>query len=159
MPDITELLAGATPRELPVPVCLDGQAAAEAAELAEQLEHAAGWQPASLADAHPGTQLAADLEVARARVAAATITVRLRALGHRAFSELLAAHPAPAGSPSAQRYDPATFEPALIAACAVEPQLTAEQVALLLDSVNTGTAEQLIDAALRVNEEPSPIPF
>ncbi|PYC83454.1 hypothetical protein C7C46_08970 [Streptomyces tateyamensis] len=157
MPDITELLARATPRELTVPVCLDGQAAQDAADLQLQLEQAAGWQATSLGDVHPGAALAADLQVVRARVAAATVHVRLVAIGHTAYSALLACHPAPAGSN--ERYDAATFLPALVEACAAEPRLTAEQVVLLLESVNTGTAEQLFGAALLVNEEPSPIPF
>jgi hypothetical protein len=85
------------------------------------------------------------------------VEFRFRALGHRAYSNLLAAHPAPEGSK--EPYDAGTFLPAVLAACCAEPSLTPAQVDRLLDVVNDGTARILFATALAVNEEPSPLPF
>lgn len=157
MPDISELLAGASPREVTVKVCLVGDAAAEAEALEEQLGGLGEWQPTSLGEANPAFELQERVEAARQRVREAAVEFRFRALGHRAYSNLLAAHPAPEGSK--EPYDAGTFLPAVLAACCIEPSLTPAQVDRLLDVVNDGTARTLFAAALAVNEEPSPVPF
>lgn len=157
MPDISELLAGASPRETTVQVCLAGDAGAELEALEEELGQLGEWHPTSLGEANPAVELQAQLEAARQRVRESAVTFRFRALGHRAYSNLLAAHPAPEGSK--EPYDAGTFFPAVLAACCVEPSLTAAQVDRLLDVVNDGTARTLFAAALAVNEEPSPVPF
>jgi hypothetical protein len=157
MPDIEQLLAGAEPREESVRVCLDGPAATELADLRDELAGLDDWQPTSLADTDPRTGLRARIEALREAAVAASVEFRFRALGHRAFSALVAAHPPAPGSSGL--YDEATFLPALLAACCVSPTLSPGQVDLLLDRVSYGTAQQLFDTALAVNEEPSPVPF
>jgi hypothetical protein len=157
MPDISELLAGASPREVTVPVCLAGDAGAELEALEAELGQLGEWQPTSLAEANPAFELQERIAAARERVRETAVEFRFRALGHRAYSNLLAAHPAP--KDSKEPYDAGTFLPAVLAACCVEPSLTPAQVDRLLDVVNDGTARTLFAAALAVNEEPSPIPF
>ncbi|MFJ2579967.1 hypothetical protein [Kitasatospora aureofaciens] len=157
MPDIGALLDGATPRELAVTVCLDGTAAARLAELHDQRAQATDWQPASLADVDPVAALDEEIAQARAAVAEACVEFRFRAIPYTQFTALLAAHPPAAGRPDL--YDEETFLPAVLAACCVAPTLSAGQVGQLLDRVNHGTAKALFDAALAVNEEPSPLPF
>jgi hypothetical protein len=156
MPDISQLLASAAPREQAVRVCLDGAGAAELAELEAELAALADWQPSSLGDADPRTGLRVALEEKRAALAAATAEFRFRALGHREFSDLMAAHP-PAPGRDGLYGD--SFLPALVTACCVSPTLSPGQVDQLLGSVNHGTAQELFAAALSVNEEPSPLPF
>lgn len=157
MPDISELLAGASPRELTVQVCLAGDAAGELEALEAELGQLGEWHPTSLGEANPALGLQERIDAARQRVREESVEFRFRALGHRAYSNLLAAHPAPEGSK--EPYDAGTFLPAALAACCVEPSLTPAQVDRLLDVVNDGTARTLFAAALAVNEEPSPIPF
>ena len=157
MPDISELLAAASAREVTVQVCLAGDAAGEVEALQQELGELGEWQPTSLGEANPAYELQTRLEAARRRVRESSVEFRFRALGHRAYSNLLAAHPAPDGSK--EPYDAATFLPAVLAACCVEPSLTPAQVDRLLDVVNDGTARTLFATALAVNEEPSPIPF
>lgn len=157
MPDISELLAGASPREVTVKVCLAGDAAAEATALEEQLGELGEFKPTSLGQANPAFELQERIEAARQRAREGAVEFRFRALGHRAYSNLLAAHPAP--EDSKEPYDAGTFLPAVLAACCVEPSLTPAQVDRLLDVVNDGTARTLYAAALAVNEEPSPVPF
>lgn len=157
MPDISELLAGASPREVTVTVCLAGDAGAELEALEEELGALGEWQPASLGEKNPAFELQERVEAARRRVRETAVEFRFRALGHRAYSNLLAAHPAPEGAK--EPYDAGTFLPAVLAACCAEPSLTPAQVDRLLDVVNDGTARVLFATALAVNEEPSPVPF
>ena len=157
MPDISELLERASPREVTVRVCLAGDAAGELEALQQELGELGEWEPTSLGQVNPAYELQERLEAARQRVREASVEFRFQALGHRAYSNLLAAHPAPEGSK--EPYDAGTFLPAVLAACCVEPSLTPAQVDRLLDVVNDGTARALFAAALAVNEEPSPIPF
>jgi hypothetical protein len=157
MPDISELLEQASPREVTIKVCLAGDAGAELEALEQELGELGEWQPTSLGETNPAYALQEHLEAARQRVREAAVEFRFQALGHRAYSNLLAAHPAPEGSK--EPYDSGTFLPAVLAACCVEPSLTLAQVDRLLDVVNDGTARVLFATALAVNEEPSPIPF
>lgn len=157
MPDITSLLEGASPRETTVTVCLAGDAAADLEALEQELGQLGEWQPTSMGETNPAYELQKRVEAARQRVRDESVEFRFRALGHRAYSNLIAAHPAPEGSK--EPYDAATFLPAVLAACCVEPSLTPAQVDRLLDVVNDGTARVLFGAALTVNEEPSPLPF
>lgn len=158
MPDISELLAGASPREVTVQVCLAGDVGAELEALEAELGQLGEWHSTSLGEVNPAYDLQERITVARERAREAAVEFRFRALGHRAYSNLLAAHPAPEGS-KGQPYDAGTFLPAVLAACCVEPTLTPAQVDRLLDVVNDGTARTLFAAALAVNEEPSPVPF
>lgn len=157
MPDISELLAGASPREVTVTVCLAGDAGAELEALEQELGQLGEWHPTSLAERNPALELQERIDAARQRVCEEAVEFRFRALGHRTYSNLLAAHPAPEGSK--EPYDAGTFLPAVLAACCVEPSLTPAQVDRLLDVVNDGTARILFATALAVNEEPSPVPF
>jgi hypothetical protein len=157
MPDLSEILAGASPRELTMPVCLAGDASAELEALEAELAQLGEWVPTGMGQTNPAAALQEQIDAARERVRQAVVQFQFRALGHRPYSNLLAAHPAPEGSK--ELYDPGTFLPALLAACCFEPSLTLAQVDRLLDAVNDGTARTLFGAALAVNEEPNPIPF
>ena len=157
MPDFQEMLDGARLRELPVPIALDGIASAELDALEAEFEGLGEWESTSMGDVNPAIDLIARIEAARAKVRTSVVTLRFRAMGSRKYSSLVAAHPAPEGSD--ERYDPTTFLPVLLATCCIEPVMSQPQVMVLLDTVNGGQAQQMYDAALAVNEEPSPIPF
>lgn len=159
MPDISALLAGAKPREGEVPICLAGDLVGEVERLQGELARAGeGWVSTSMADVDPRVALMEEIEAAREGMRAASATFRMRALGHRAYSNLIAAHPA-AEQNKGVPYDAATFLPALVAACCIDPVMTVDEVGQLLDTVNDGQARELFGAALAVNEEPSPLPF
>lgn len=157
MPDISTLLEQASPRESTVRVCLAGDVAGELEALEQELGELGEWQPTSMGQTNPAYELQERIKEARRRVREASVEFKFKALGHRGYSTLIAAHPAPEGSK--EPYDAGTFLPAVLAACCVEPSLTPAQVDQLLDRVNDGTARVLFQAALSVNEEPSPIPF
>jgi hypothetical protein len=158
MPDIAEILDRAKPREARVPVCLAGDLAGEVDRLqAELAQFGDGWTPQSMGDVDPRLDLVRQIEAAREGMREASVEFRLVALGHTAYSNLIADHPAPEGRQ--EPYDPATFLPALLAACCTDPVMTAVQARDLLDLLNDGQAQALFAAALAVNEEPSPLPF
>lgn len=159
MPDIAGILGQARPREAVVPICLAGDVAGEVDRLQGELaSFADGWQASSMGDVDPRLGLVREIEAAREQMRAASVEFRLKALGHRAFSNLMAAHPAPQDS-KGDPYDASTFLPALLAACCTDPVMSREHVFELLDVLNDGQARQLLGAALAVNEEPSPLPF
>lgn len=158
MPDITDILDRVKPRELSVSVCLAGDIAGEVDHLRADLEAVGdGWSPSSMGDVNPRVDLEAQIEAAREAMREASVTFRLVAIGHIAYSNLIADHPAPQGSTDA--YDAATFLPALLSVCCADPVMSQEQAIHLLDLLNDGQAQALFGAALMVNEEPSPLPF
>jgi hypothetical protein len=159
MPDIEELLAGATLRRHTVPVCLDGDASAELEAAEAELEGLGEWVPTSMGETNPAVALIERVEAAREAVRAARHDFAFQALGHTTYSRLLAAHPPAEGAPEGSHYDAGTFLPVLLSQCCTDPVMSLPQVELLLDRVNDGQARQMYAAALEVNEEPSPIPF
>lgn len=158
MADIADILKRARPRESTVTVCLAGDLAAEVERLEALLARTRqdAWKAESLASADPGTETAQRIADLQSQMADSEVTFTLRALGHRAWSDLMAAHPSEATD---QAFDPVSFTPALIAACCVDPEMTVDQVGELFDVLSTGQVKGLIDAAFEVNSEPTAVPF
>lgn len=106
---------------------------------------------------------------AEAELRDATVVLRLRALpreGDGSFAVLKAEHPPKdadherirefTGDPKAKaRWHSATFEPALVAATLVEPELTVEQATDWSHDWNDGEWNRLVSAALDVNQTAS----
>lgn len=156
MPDIKDILAKAKPREHTVRICLAGDVAAEVERLEAELSAASGWQAESIADQHPGIQIAEQIKAARERMQAAEVEFTFRALGAKAWSDLVAQHP---GKSEEEAWDAETLAPALVAASAVDPAMTQAEVDELFDALNFGQRQQLIDAAWQVNGEATSVPF
>ncbi|MFR0351785.1 hypothetical protein [Streptomyces sediminimaris] len=156
MPDITEILKKARPREHTVRICLAGDVAAEVDRLEKQLAAVSEWRPASIADQHPGVEIAEQIAAAREKMRAAEAEFTFRALGAKAWSDLVAQHP---GKTEDQAYDAETLAPALVSASAVDPVMTPEQVDELFEHLNNGQREELIGAAWVVNGEATSVPF
>ncbi|MFH8752935.1 hypothetical protein ACH4GK_17930 [Streptomyces rimosus] len=157
MPDITEIIKRAKPRETTVTLYLAGDEAAEVERLEAELAGLSDtWQPDSLGAKNPGEKLAKEIAAARKRLKASAVEFRLRALGRLAWSDLVAAHPS---KDKAQAWDPETFPQALLAACCVEPAMKPEQVADLFEVLNEGQRIALCQAAYDVNAEATSVPF
>lgn len=103
----------------------------------------------------------ADLE---SRIESSAIRFKFAALSFRAWNDLLAAHPptkaqlkAAAEKSTSWRdrvtldHNPDTFPAALVAACAVEPEMTVEQADQLADAFGPDQFEMLYRTALEVN--------
>lgn len=106
------------------------------------------------------------LAAAEAELREATVIFRLRALpreGDNSFTVLRAEHPPKdadhervrefTGDAKAKaRWHSKTFEPALVAATLVEPEVTVEQAAAWSDEWNDGEWNRLVNACLEVNQ-------
>lgn len=164
MADIEAWLKKAKPRETTVPICLAGDVVAEAERLERQLADAGGgtWTADSLAATNPAAALVERIEAARKKIKASEVEFRFRALPDwsddpavTTWSDLLAKHP---GGPD-QLFDPETFPRALVAACAIDPVMSADQVNRLFAVLNEGQREALFNGAYSVNKEGTTVPF
>ncbi len=156
MPDIKDILAQATPREHTVRICLAGDVAAEVERLEADLAATSSWQQQSLAEANPGIEIAERIKDARERMQAAEVPFTFRALGDKAWSDLVAEHP---GKTPDEAWDDETLAPALVAACAIDPVMTPKDVDALFETLNLGQRQELINAAWSVNSEGTSVPF
>ncbi|MFF4489414.1 hypothetical protein ACFY0F_23445 [Streptomyces sp. NPDC001544] len=157
MASIEEILAQATPRERTVMVCIRGDLAGEAERLQDELARVSSdWEPADLTDVHPGRELAVHLKELREQITAAEVPFKLRYIGDKAYSDLMAAHPA---NDDNQAFDSETFPRALIAASCVDPVMSEEQVTQLFEKINEGEIKKLFDAAWDVHNSSEMVPF
>ena len=154
---IEDILAEATPRERTVKVCIRGDLAGEAERLQDELSKVSeDWEPTDLTDVHPGRALAEELKALREQIRAAERPFRLRYIGDKPYSDLMAAHP---GTDDSEAFDSQTFPRALIAASCVDPVMSEEQVAQLFEKINQGEIKKLFDAAWDVHNSSEMVPF
>ena len=156
MPDIKDILAKAKPREHTIRLCLAGDVAAEVERLEAELAAMQSWVQQSIADAHPGIALAEKIAAARERMQGSEVEFTFRALGAKAWSDLVAQHPS---EKEGESWDDESLAPALIAASAINPAMTPDDVGELFEQLNAGQRQQLIDAAWTVNGEATAVPF
>jgi hypothetical protein len=145
--DIEAIIAGATAREITVPLVLAGALQGEYEALERQLSDAAALVGQSLAGS-PRTRIAERMEALREEMAAHLVEFRFRALSPQAWSDLLAAHPA---DKPEMLFDPDTLFPAAIAACAVEPAMTVDQYRRLAEKLSAGQQGVLQQALWDLN--------
>ena len=79
-----------------------------------------------------------------------------RYIGDRAYSDLMAAHPADNDN---EAFDSETFPRALVAASCVDPVMTEGDVTELFEVINEGEIKKLFDAAWEVHNAADVIPF
>ncbi|MFE2140180.1 hypothetical protein ACFXA3_00170 [Streptomyces sp. NPDC059456] len=157
MPDISEILKAAKRPQKSVFLCLAGDKQAELERLEKELASLGdAWAPGSLAETDPKKKLAGRVSAARKAVRDSEVEFRFEALGAKAWSDLLAAHPP---KKKGDGFDPETFAPALIAACAIDPVMTVEQVGELFDVLNHAQRDTLWQGAFEANTEATGIPF
>ncbi|MEU9405033.1 hypothetical protein AB0E08_04895 [Streptomyces sp. NPDC048281] len=159
MPKIEDILKQAKPRERTVMVCTRGDLAGEAERLSEELTKVnEDWEPSDLTEVHPARAIAAQLKEARDAARAAEVPFKLRYIGDKAYSDLLAAHPPEKGKDN-ELFDSVTFPRALIAASCVDPEMTEEQVIELFEVINEGEIAKLFNAAWDVHNSSDMVPF
>lgn len=92
------------------------------------------------------------------------VGIKVRAIGSSEYDELLASHP-PTGKQKKDDpntpYNPDTFPPALIAACAAEPTMSVEQATELWTSErwSRGELTTLFFGCMEVNAKGLDVPF
>ncbi len=146
-----EVMAVAKPREATVRLCLDQSLNSEHERLEEALDAARkGPDTTSMSEPVKGYAIAQQITELEARSEAAKVTFVLRALGHKAWSDLLAAHPPE--DPEVSTFNLLTFPPALIAACSLDPIMSEEQVSTeLFEVLNWGQRNLLFNTAFAAN--------
>jgi hypothetical protein len=117
------------------------------------------WPP----DSTPLESQKAAYEQARAdwqaRMDEASVVLTLRAIGRKAYGELVDQHPPTEEQRREAKdrgmqpldYNPESFAPEIIAASLVDPELSKEEVKILFDEWNQGEVTRLYLAALEVN--------
>jgi hypothetical protein len=154
---IEDILAKAKPREKVVMVCIRGDLAGEAERLQDELSRVSeDWEPADLGDVHPGRAIADQLKAVHKQVREAEEPFTLRYIGDKAYSDLMAAHPA---ENDQEAFNSETFPRALVAASCVQPVMSEEQVIELFEVINEGEIKKLFDAAWDVHNSSDIIPF
>lgn len=136
--DITAAIRNAHRPERTVELCLAGDLVAEW-ELLDRQRVAALRNTADSLDGGAAGEIVAQMEALRERMAAATITVRLRALPRAAYTRLLGEH-GPRRDDEGQvvpedvaGWNSETYWPAVIRASWLEPQLAPDVLDELLD--------------------------
>lgn len=153
--DFADLVGSVKRREKVVTIITSGDLLAEHDAAADELAKAMQQTRTSLAAGGSTQELAQRVSDLEAQIAEATVSLRLRALGRNEFRRLIEAHPSEDGP-----FDVESFPPALIAACAVDPELSEAQAHALGDLLSDGQWEALFDAAWSVcREVPDGVPF
>jgi hypothetical protein len=152
-----DVLAQARPVTRTVRLCLRGDLLAAREQLERQLFDARAADANS--NALPTAPAIADrLAAAEAEADAAAVEFVFRALSRRAWIALLDAHPPTDKDSDDGLQFNAGFPAAAISACAVEPEMTVDQVEQLLDRVSTAQYDALWIGVLSANVGADDIP-
>jgi hypothetical protein len=150
-----DLRARFAPREKSVTLVAGGDLLAEHDAAAQELATAMAQTRISLADGGSVQGLAERLADLETRIAASTVTIRVRGLSRNAFRRLLDAHPSEDAAP----FDKVTFPPSLIAACAVDPPMTEVDANGLGEVLTDGQYDELFAAAWAACRDVDDVPF
>lgn len=152
-----DILATVKPVEKSVTLCLAGDLQARFEDLERRLSAAVRSPHATLGSGEEERRLADAIQAVRAEMAEQEVTFHFRALSARKWSDLMAEHPGRSGKDEAFNVD--TFPDALIAACAVDPEMTPEEVKELGDSLSNAQFSTLFDCAWGCNQSALDVPF
>lgn len=159
MSAIEDLLKQVKPATASVRVCLRGDLLGDLDLVNDDLEQYDGWEPSSMSDPDPRTDLKARKAELEAQMRAESAVFRFKAIGDKAWSDLLAAHPPREGKEEEENWDATTFPTALLAASAVEPAMTIEQAGQLMDGLTLNQRNTLFGASMSACVREVSIPF
>jgi hypothetical protein len=154
-PDIDSILDEITPREKLVPIITRGDLSAELEQLEAKLRT---MVTEALADPPERVEVAEQIKSLEAETEKHTRVFRVRSIGPD-YGDLFADHP-PTDEQRQAGYDynPKTFQPAAVAACCVDPAMSAEKAELLRKRLSQGQWAKLVSAAIEVNVGPDSVP-
>ncbi|OPG10557.1 hypothetical protein [Microbispora sp. GKU 823] len=162
MATFDDILAAAAPPTRTVPLCLAGDLQAQWEDLDRQRRDLAA-RPAGDTLAGAGGELrdvTQRMDAVREQMQAKTVVFRIQGLPKRRWSDLIAKHaPRPEDQAEGLDYHAETFPVAALAACCVDPELSEEQAARLVDEILTnGQWAALWRAILEANNRAVDIP-
>jgi sulfur carrier protein ThiS len=146
---IEELIAAYRLPERTVTVSLDGEALERVEQLTREVAVADVLDARAPTEEPSAPALRAQLAEAEELLEASVVHFRLRALGGGRFRELIAEHPSKV---QGERFDLATFTPALLAECSVEPKLELVDAHSIMHKWSSSATTPLIAAALQLCE-------
>lgn len=162
MQSIDDIIAGARLPEKTVPLCLRGDLQAQWEDLERELRaHQGTADEEALAGDQVARDLAERMEAIAQEMTDHQVVFRFRGLPKRAYSDLLAQHQAPEDKRelAVDGLDWDTFPTALIAACAVDPEMTVEQAGRLAQTVTDRQWDDLFATAMALNRAEVSVPF
>lgn len=141
-----EIKGKARRRESVAVVCLAGDLSADAERLTVELEAVKARPGIHPEDAAERARLESELDEVRQLMKSSEVELRFRALPPQEYSDLVAAHPS--DDPD-QAFDAESFDPALVAACSLEPRMTVAEVNELYENLNRHSRSLIWSAAWR----------
>ncbi len=155
--NVREVIAAARPVTRSAVICLAGDLQAQFEALDRELRAEVAKPHATLADGGQRRDLAQQIEAVQAEMAEHEQAFTFRALSARAWSDLIADHPARPGKDEA--FNAETFPDAMLAACSVDPEMTPDDVAALGDVLSNAQYSVLFEAAWSCNAARLDVPF
>lgn len=153
--DLRTMLQEQQRPESVVSICLRGDLTAEIYLLDRQLAEIGQATTRKLSDDPAARAAAKRLEALRAEAKEYTVDVRLRALTHKAWADLVAKHPP---KDKSLDFDWAIFNE-VIPLSIIEPEMDAETRDKLLEGLTQGQWDELAGAAFALNAGPGDVPF
>lgn len=154
---MADVLKAARPVERSVTVCVAGDLNVQIEDQERILRDIATDPHRSLAASPEETAAAEQIELLRQQMHDHEVTFTFRALSSRAWSDLMAAHPAREGKE--EGFDLDTLPAALLAASCIEPTMTSEDADALANVLNNAQFGQLFDTAWRCSNRELDVPF
>jgi len=161
---MADILAAKKPNTRTIDIILDSDLAGEIQTKTQELAQAKNRRQ-SLAD-NIGP-LERELDELYEKAADIAVTFTFQDIGRKAFDEMVIAH-----QPTAEQkkfmadmgggileYNTDTFPPALMAASAIDPEMTIEEAETIFDQWSSGDAEILFTTALLVCKERTSLPL
>ena len=159
---IADLIGQVKRPEKTVSICLAGDMQAEFEDLERDLEIARD-KPAEgtlAGGANPmATQIAQQIMELRERMREHSRIFRFRGLPRKEYSDLVAKCPPGDDAPDGAEVDWELFSVALVAGCAIEPAMTAEEAGQVADVLTQAQWDSLVTAAFSVNKRDVDVPF
>lgn len=140
-----------------VTICLDADLQAEHDQLAEQLEVVRRENVAKMGDTVKGKEIAERIGELEEAMRSSEQVFKFKGLNKNALNVLYKRFPAKDNK--SMVWDPETGAFALLAAAAVEPEMSEEQATRLLDVVSQGQADKLVGCAWLAATGSSSVPL
>lgn len=158
--NIDDLLAKVKQREQVVPVLADPSLLEDRAAIEQELREARAYDRLHN---EKDTAPAVEKKLAKMdeKIESETIWFRFRGLPRREYLTLLTTFPPREGNLMDRRtgFDSDEFPPHLLAACAVDPELSVEQARTIWEEWSDAMTTELVNAAVAVNREVVDVPF
>jgi len=159
MQSIDDILGQIRLPERVYPLCMRADLRSEWEQAEQELAKAETQARDSLAGTTAaGKKIAARIQQLEQEMADHTIGIKLRAVTHKGWSDLLAAHPPREGNEADGAFNSDTFGCGLLAACAIDPVMTIDQAGLLVDRLTIGQWNDLFNTLWQLNRSGDDIP-